>query len=88
MRVHELVGRVVYDAAGVRLGRVVDAVTEPDGQGRPRVTGLVVAPHWPGRLLGYERRGARGPWLLDRVAKWLYRGCREVPWPAVRLQRV
>jgi hypothetical protein len=88
MRAHDAITRDAYDAAGRRLGRIVDLVTEPDGQGRPRVVAAIVAPHWHGRLLGYERTGARGPWLVERVARWLYRGHREVPWARLRLDRV
>jgi len=85
MRAHDLITQEAYDRDGRRLGRIVDLVTEPDGQGRPRVRTVVVTPHWRGRLLGYERAGAHGPWLVERVARLLYRGHREVPWDEVRL---
>ena len=38
---HELLGRVVVDAAGHRVGRVVDAVADPWGN-ELRVTALLV----------------------------------------------
>lgn len=32
------------------------------------------------RLLGYERPGIQGPWLLERLADWLNRDSREYAW--------
>jgi hypothetical protein len=79
-------GRPVRDAAGKPLGRIVDLVVEPDGEGRPRLTAAVVTSGPWGRLLGYEREQVRGPWLLDTVARAiLRRDMTTVPWSRITL---
>lgn len=85
MRAHDLIGRRAYDHTGRYLGRVVDLVTELDPAGVPRVVAIVVSPHWHGRLLGYERPEAHGPWLIEQIAKLLSRRTRTVAWDEVRL---
>jgi sporulation protein YlmC with PRC-barrel domain len=87
MRASELLGRPVYDVAGAEIGRIADLITRRDGDGSPRVTAALVTPGRRGRLLGYERSGIQGPWLVERLAGWLHRGTREIPWPEVRLSR-
>jgi hypothetical protein len=74
VRASQILGRPV---AG---GRVADLLTETGADGRERVvTAYVVGRPW-GRLLGYERREARGPWILERLARWiLRRNATEVP---------
>ena len=50
MRLHELLGRVVVDAAGHRVGRVVDVAADPWGK-ELRVTALLVGPSaWRARF--------------------------------------
>jgi hypothetical protein len=87
LRVSALLGRPARDPTGAVLGRVADLITERDTDGRERVVALVVpAGRW-GRLLGYERAGQRGPWLLERFARLAFRrGIREVPWSQVRVE--
>jgi sporulation protein YlmC with PRC-barrel domain len=87
MRASELLGRPVYAADGTEIGRIADLITERDGNGVPRVTAALVTPGRRGRLLGYERSGIQGPWLIERIAGWLHRDTREIPWPQVRLGR-
>jgi sporulation protein YlmC with PRC-barrel domain len=43
LRVQDLIGRVVVDAAGQRLGRVVECIAEPRGE-ELRVVALLVGP--------------------------------------------
>jgi sporulation protein YlmC with PRC-barrel domain len=43
LRVQELLGRVVVDAAGQRLGRVVECIAEPRGE-ELRVVALLIGP--------------------------------------------
>jgi hypothetical protein len=85
--VSDLLGRTVVDAAGRPLGRVVDLLAEPDPHGRPRlVAALVVRGPW-GRLLGYEREQAGGPWIVEVLARAvLRRRQRRVAWPDLRLR--
>jgi hypothetical protein len=85
VRAAELLGRTAYDRSGRRLGRVVDIVVCPGGpHHRLRIRGLVVAPHWYGRLVGSDG-GAPGPWLVSALAQLLRHGGFEVPLTDLRL---
>jgi hypothetical protein len=87
LRAADLIDRPAYDLAGGYLGRVADLVVAPDGQGRQRITEVVVSPRPWGRLLGYEREDASGPWLVERFARRvLRRKVRRLPWSAVRIE--
>jgi hypothetical protein len=83
--VSELIGSTVRDLDGRPLGRVADMITEPDEAGRPKVVEVIVSPRRTGRLLGYERPGVDQPWLIEVVARRLYRGSRRLPWSQVRI---
>jgi hypothetical protein len=73
MRVSALLRTRVHDAAGRPVGRVADLETRRDEQGREIVVAaLVTAGRW-GRLLGYERGGKTGPWLLEKLARHVLR---------------
>jgi sporulation protein YlmC with PRC-barrel domain len=63
VRLHELLGRVVVDAAGQRVGRVVDAAAAPLGD-ELRVTALLVGPSaWRTRFGPQPSDGGRWvPW--------------------------
>ncbi|HEX6871850.1 MAG TPA: PRC-barrel domain-containing protein [Micromonosporaceae bacterium] len=87
MRISDLLGRRVYDRDGRPLGEIADLLTRPDQQGRPEVYAAVVAPRRRLRLLGYERTGTSGPWLVERIAGWWHQGTREVAWRDIRLAR-
>jgi hypothetical protein len=86
MRASELLGRTAYAADGDVLGRVADLIARPDADGLPRIRAALVTPGRRGRLLGYERPGIQGPWVIERIAQWLHRGSRELPWADVSLQ--
>ncbi|WBB81049.1 PRC-barrel domain-containing protein [Micromonospora sp. WMMD882] len=80
-RVSDLIGVPVAGPDGRRLGRVVDVVAEADRQGRLRLTGVLVTRGPWGRLLGYERDGVSGPWLVEAVARWIIRRrVTRLPW--------
>jgi sporulation protein YlmC with PRC-barrel domain len=75
-RLNELLQMTVQEPGGVRLGRVLDVrlereTTEPGT--RLRVVGLVVGRGRPGSYFGYDRRPDMGPWLVNRVVRWLHR---------------
>jgi len=72
MRAGDLLGRLARTADGDVAGRIVDLVTEPDPDGRPRVVAALVTPGWRGRLLGYERDAIAGPWLIERATGYTY----------------
>lgn len=63
--------------------QVVDVRLEPEVDGSPRVTSLLVGKVRPGLLLGYDRARVDGPWLLARVLGWVNRFTRELAWADV-----
>jgi sporulation protein YlmC with PRC-barrel domain len=82
-----LLGRQVRDGSGRRVGRVVDLIVEKDSQGMTRVKAVVATDGPWGRLLGYERAAARGPWLLELLARVVVRRhLRRVPWDEVHFE--
>jgi hypothetical protein len=84
----ELIGQPAYDNSGEYLGRVADVVVVRDGDGKWRLREVVVTPRPWGRLLGYERSGESGPWLLVMLARRLLRRhMRRLPWTGVRVGR-
>ena len=81
LRAGDLLGRAVHDEDGRRIGRIAD-LEVADGA---VVAAVVTAGPW-GRLLGYERAGAHGPWILETLArKVLRRDSRRIPWSDLRL---
>ena len=81
VRAGALIGREAYDRAGNRLGRIADLIAEGDPQSGMRVTHVVVAQRPWGRLLGYERAQATGPWILQAFARIvMHRRVRTIPW--------
>jgi hypothetical protein len=88
MRASDLVGQVVVDRAGHRLGVVVDLRCVRDGPPRGalatlRVEALVVAARHLGAMLGYGRPEQTAPWLIAAIVQRLLDPVRVVPWSAV-----
>jgi sporulation protein YlmC with PRC-barrel domain len=89
MRASDLLGASVRDADGADLGTVSDVRLVQDGPmlgswgAALRVTGLVVSPRHTGSFLGYERGNVSGPWLVERIVKWLHRDAVYVEWDDV-----
>ena len=89
MRTSDLIGAEVYDADGSYVGHVSDLRLVQDGPilgtwgAAFRVGGLVVSPNHSGSFLGYDRGTVHGPWLVERVVKWLHRHAAYVPWDDV-----
>jgi sporulation protein YlmC with PRC-barrel domain len=73
IRVGELLGRAVTDRSGRAVGRIADLETARDADGREKVVALVVTAGRWGRLLGYERDEATGPWVLEQLARRVLR---------------
>jgi len=87
-RAGALIGRRAYLRSGEFLGRIADLVAEGDLQSGLRVTKVVCARRPWGRLLGYERRQATGPWLLQTFARLvMHRRVRVVDWEELDLSR-
>lgn len=81
----ELFGRPVHDAAGHRLGVVLDVrLLLPRGERGPaRVHGLLVSRTGRTPFLGFERTGARAPWPVAQWLRRLHRGAFLVHWSDV-----
>jgi len=77
-RLGDLTGMDVYGPSG-RVGRVLDARFEPGDEGLPVLSSLIVGQGRPGTLLGYDRRGDQGPWLVRVVVRRLHRHTVIVP---------
>jgi sporulation protein YlmC with PRC-barrel domain len=74
-RLNDLLGMEVRHA-GRPLGQVLDVRMEPEPDGpAPRIllTALVVGRGRPGSMLGYDRSPDQGPFLLNRLIRWLHR---------------
>lgn len=90
MRMSELIGRVVHDAAGEVAGQVADVRLKQDGpmlgqvQHAFAVDGFVVVPRHTGQLFGYERAVANhGPWLVRALVRRLHRHSVFASWEQV-----
>jgi sporulation protein YlmC with PRC-barrel domain len=87
MRLNELLGRRVIDAAGTEIGGVADVRLIQDGplltsmQRALRVDGLIVVEHRTSRLFGYERHV--GPALLRRLVHSRLGQVWYLPWDNV-----
>jgi sporulation protein YlmC with PRC-barrel domain len=78
----------VVDAAGTRLGSVVDVRLEIAGApdqllAGVEIAGLLVSPRSRFSTWGYERRGEQGPFLIARLQRRLHRGMFLVDWSDV-----
>jgi hypothetical protein len=86
MLLNDLMDAVVVDAAGHRLGRVIDARFRLEGRANPpkaRLVGLVVSPRSASSYLGYERTAESRPVIIDRLLRWRHRGSFVVSWADV-----
>jgi sporulation protein YlmC with PRC-barrel domain len=75
-QLNDLLQMQVQDRSGRRIGRVLDVRVqheEVEPGERLRVIGLVVGRGHPGSYFGYDRRPEMGPWLVNRVVRWLHR---------------
>ncbi|HEY0952635.1 hypothetical protein [Nocardioides sp.] len=72
-RLGRLTGMDVLDPDGERIGRVLDARFEPGPDGTLVLRSVIVGHGRPGSLLGYDRRGDQGPWLVRTVVCRLHR---------------
>lgn len=86
-RLGRLTGMDVLGPDDERIGRVLDARFEPREDGSLVLCSLIVGRGRPGSLLGYDRRGDQGPWLVRAVVRRLHRhtviapaGAAEISW--------
>lgn len=83
MILSDLLGNPVFDDAGTRVGRVVDARFRLEGRTQPakaRMVGLIVSPRSASSFLGYERTAASRPVVIDWFLRWRHRGSFLVAW--------
>jgi PRC-barrel domain len=85
MKASDLLGATAYDRGGQRLGTINELICRPDSDGRPMIVEVQLSPGRRHRLLGYERPGIQGPWLLEKLANWLHRGTTTVRWEDLNL---
>jgi hypothetical protein len=86
MLLSDLLGSVVRDSSGHRLGVVVDARFRLEGRAAParaRLVGFVVSPRSRSSYLGYERRDEMRPAIIGRLLRWRHRGSFLVDWSDV-----
>jgi sporulation protein YlmC with PRC-barrel domain len=82
-RASDIIGRTVLDADGRALGQVADLVVD---DAHRVVAAYVIRRPW-GRLLGYERDEAGGPWVLEQLARRIWRrDASEIAWADLRLE--
>ncbi|MFJ6799091.1 PRC-barrel domain-containing protein [Streptomyces sp. NPDC091268] len=95
VRLADLMGARVLDAAGRDIGHVSDVrfveAADPQeggrGPGRLRLEGLVVATRRRGRMLGYDHRPVDAPWPLTALARRAARHALWAPWTVVTAHR-
>ena len=70
-----------FTTGGEPLGQVLDVrLVRLDGATMRLVAqGLVIGRGRPGSYLGYDRDGKQGPWLLNRLVRWIHRHSGYVP---------
>jgi sporulation protein YlmC with PRC-barrel domain len=83
MILSDVLGTPVLDAAGEKVGRVVDARFRLEGRTQPakaHLIGLIVSPRSASSFLGYERTAASRPVIIDWFLTWRHRGSFLVEW--------
>ena len=77
-RLNEALHLAAYTTDGEPLGQVLDVrLVRLDGATmRLEAQGLVIGRGRPGSYLGYDRDGKQGPWLLNRLVRWIHRHLR------------
>jgi hypothetical protein len=88
-RLNDLLGARVITGDGRELGHVNDVRLAPGPAVRGVraelvVEGVVISDRHAGSMLGYDRRGDQGPWLVRVLMRRLHRNARYLPWAAVR----
>jgi sporulation protein YlmC with PRC-barrel domain len=80
-RLNDVLQLEVRSPSGEELGQVLDVrLTRVRREPLELVAeGLVVGRGRPGGYLGYDRAGKQGPWLLNRLVRWMHRHSGYVP---------
>jgi sporulation protein YlmC with PRC-barrel domain len=88
MQLSRFLGLRVVDAAGHRVGTVVDVRLSISGDlqhdpSAPRIVGLIVSPRTKSSFLGYERSSATAPTMLAALLRYRHRGTFLAGWEDV-----
>jgi hypothetical protein len=86
MLLSDMLGSAAFDADGNRLGAVIDARFRLEGRTSPaqaRMIALIISRRASSSYLGYERKAASRPVILDRFLRWMHRGSFLVTWEDV-----
>jgi sporulation protein YlmC with PRC-barrel domain len=80
-RLNEVLQLRVRSSSGESLGQVLDVRLRTLRREPLELVaeGLVVGRGRPGGYLGYDRAGTQGPWLLNRLVRWIHRHSGYVP---------
>jgi sporulation protein YlmC with PRC-barrel domain len=78
VRLGTLAGMTVHEPDGRQVGHILDARFEPDEDRAPVLRSLLVGRGGPGSLLGYDRRGEQGPWMVATIVRLWHRDTRVV----------
>ncbi|MEH3132617.1 MAG: PRC-barrel domain containing protein [Mycolicibacterium neoaurum] len=75
MQLSDLLGAVVTEQSGQRLGTVTDVrLSVRDDTTAPTLFGLIISPRTRSSYLGYERSQVRRPAALAALLRWRHRG--------------
>jgi hypothetical protein len=85
VRASDLLGATAISASGAPLGRISELLCETGPDGVPKIVEVEVTRGRRLRLLGYERAGIQGPWVLEKLASWLHRHTQTIPWQDLNL---
>jgi sporulation protein YlmC with PRC-barrel domain len=88
MILSDILTRPVLDAAGQKVGNVIDVRFVIDGTPRQllsdaRLAGFIVSPRTKASYLGYERNDMNAPAIINRYLAWRHRGTFYVLWDDV-----
>lgn len=87
-RLTDLLGLHIVFADGRDGDRVIDVRLAPSSRvpgplAELVVEGLLIGRMRPGTLFGYDRHPAQGPWMINRLVRYLHRHTGYVGWDEV-----
>ena len=84
MLVSDYLGRKAYDRDGHEIGRIEDLIVTAPPDDYPVITHVLICRRRT-RLFGYERQEITGPWIIEKLARWIQGPVRELPLAEIRL---
>ena len=86
MRASDILGRVAYDDDGAELGRIADLIVTGPPDDYPAITDVVITRRHS-RLFGYERGEINGPWIIQKLARWIQGPALQLPYRDIHLTK-